>query len=112
MGTHDEDQLPARFAGAFADIPELPDHLYGGVRQGIDRKTTVRRTAWAVAASLVVMVTAFSAAHRFGPQDAPLAASVADVSEELNTVDSYINSNVYKEDDDSYAYYEETLYQE
>jgi hypothetical protein len=108
MGIHNEDQLPAGFIGDFADIPDVPGHLYGRLRHGIDRRVAVRRTLWAVAASLIIMVTAFSVAHLSRPQ----IASVAEAEEELSTVDSYINSNVYTEDDNSYVYYEETLYQE
>jgi hypothetical protein len=56
------------------------------------------------------MVTAFQTIHLIQPQTQ--SASVAEAAEELSTIDSYINSDVYKENDNSYGYYEETLYQE
>jgi hypothetical protein len=104
----DESLLPKKFIDEFMNIPSAPSHLYAGVRHRIDRKRAVMRTVWAVAASLILMVTALQTARLLQPADIP----VAEAAEELTTVDSYINSTVYKEDDSSYVYYEETLYQE
>jgi hypothetical protein len=104
----DEGFLPKGFIDELMDIPPAPAHLYTGVRRRIDRKRAVVRTVWAVAASLILMITAFQTARLLQPAAIP----VAEAAEELSTVDSYINSTVYKEDENSYVYYEETLYQE
>lgn len=108
MDNNAENQLPEKFINELANVPSVPQHLYAGIRRRIDRKRTLVRAIWAVAASLLITVTAFQAAHMMRPEN----ASVAEAAEELSVVNSYINSNVYKEDDNSYGYYEETLYQE
>ena len=108
MDSDTGDLLPKKFLDELADIPSLSPSLYSAIRRRIDRKRTILRTVWAVAASLILMVTAFQVTRLFAPAN----ASVAEASEELSTVDSYINSDVYRENDNSYGYYEETLYQE
>jgi hypothetical protein len=108
MDNSDETMLPEKFTKGFADIPDVPGHLYAGIRRRIDRKRTVRRAIWAIAASLILVVTAFQATHYLHSS----GAVVAEAGEELSSVDSYINSTVYEENDNSYVCYEETLYQE
>jgi hypothetical protein len=108
MDNNEKNPLPKKFLDDLADIPSLSPSLYAGIRRRIKRKTAIVRTVWAVAASLIIMVTAFQVTRLVPPAN----ASVAEASEELSTVDSYINSDVYRENDNSYGYYEETLYQE
>jgi hypothetical protein len=110
MDINGEDPLPKRFVDEFTAIPSVPEVLFSGIRHRIDRKKALLRTVWAVAATLVVTVTAFQANRLTHPRTQ--TASVAEAEEELSNVNSYINSDVYKENDASYAYYEETLYQE
>ena len=108
MDNNDENLLPENFISEFTDIPSVPQHLYAGIRHRIDRKRTVLRTVWAVAASLLITLTAFQMVRLIHPHN----SYVPEVAEELSGVNSYINSEVYKENDSSYGYYEETLYQE
>jgi hypothetical protein len=108
MEPSNEIALPEKFRDELKDIPGVPGHLYAGMMHSIDRKRAVLRTVWSVAASLLIMVTAFQAAHLLRPQ----SASVPEVAEELSSVNRYFNSEVYTVDENSYAYYEETLYQE
>jgi hypothetical protein len=110
MDENADNLLPTKFINEFAEIPSVPQHLYASIRHRIDRKRALLRTVWAIAASLILMVTAFQTVRLVQPQTQ--GASVAEAAEELSNVNSYINSDVYKEDDNSYAYYEETLYQE
>jgi hypothetical protein len=110
MDTMGENPLSKKFLDEFTDIPSVPGHLYAGIRHRIDRKRALLRTVWAIAASLILMVTAFQVTRLMQPQ--AQSAPVAEAAEELSTIDSYINSTVYKENDNSYVYYEETLYQE
>ena len=107
MDAYDE-KLPDKFVRELADVPPMPSHLYALARRRIVRKKIVMRTVWAVAASLVIMITGLEAVRLTRPHN----EYVPEVAEELSAVNSYINSDVYKENDNSYAYYEETLYQE
>jgi hypothetical protein len=108
MDQFTENMLPKNFIDGLADIPAMPQHLYTGIRHKINRKRAVVRAVWAVAASLVISLTAFQMVQ----QHAPRVSYVPEAAEELSAVDSYFNSSVYKENENSYAYYEETLYQE
>jgi hypothetical protein len=103
-----ENRLPRQFIDALADIPSLPRHLYSNVKRKLDAKLLVVRSAWALAASILIAISAFQAVH--------LSAShntyVAEAADELSGVSSYINSDVYRENDNSYAFYEEVLYKE
>jgi hypothetical protein len=110
MDNNAENLLPKKFIDELTDIPSVPQDLYAGIIHRIDRKRVMLRTVWAIAASLVVMVTAFQGTRLMQPQTQ--STSIAEAAEELSNVNSYFNSEVYKEDDNSYAYYEETLYQE
>jgi hypothetical protein len=108
MDQNSETSLPEKFIDELKDIPAVPGHLYARMKHGINRKRAVLRTVWAVAASMLIMVTAFQAAHLVRRQNTP----VPEVAEELSSMNRYFNSEVYSADEDSYAYYEETLYQE
>jgi hypothetical protein len=108
MDNNDEVPLPKKFLDELSDIPSHPQSLYAGIRRRIDGKIATMRTVWAVAASLIIMVAAFQATHLLRPQN----ASITEAAEELSGVSNYINSDVYRENDNSYPYYEETLYQE
>jgi hypothetical protein len=108
MDQNNEMSLPEKFIDELGNVPALPLHLYAGIRRGIDRKRAVLRTVWAAAASLLIMVTAFQAIHLVHPQN----IYVPEAAEELTSVNRYFNSEVYTTDENSYAYYEETLYQE
>jgi hypothetical protein len=110
MEQNSDNRLPKNFIDGLADIPALPHHLYAGMRQRIDRKRVALRTVWAVAASLMLMVAAFQATRLVQPRTQSVA--VAEAAEELSNVDSYINDGGYNENETSYGYYEETLYQE
>lgn len=108
MDQMNEKQLPEKFNSAFADVPPLPEQLFGVVMRKIARRTLLMRSVWAVAASLLITLSSLTVyrvtmLHGSGSPDA---------DEVLNTVSSYYNSSVYQEDEKSYDGYEEVLYQE
>ncbi len=110
MEQNTDNQLPARAFEALTDIPPIPVHVYGAVMRNIGRRRILVRAVFSVAASVLIAVSAFTVtAYRMSTQRAPYAPEVA---EELQGVNSYINNDVYRENANSYGYYEEVLYQE
>ena len=107
MDQTNEKQLPEKFNSAFADVPPLPEQLYGKITQKIARRTLLARSVWAVAASLIIAVSSLTA-YRMTMPHGPGSPDAAEV---LNTVSSYYNSSVYQADEKSYVGYEEVLYQ-
>jgi hypothetical protein len=103
-----ENQLPRRAFEQLAEIPPLPSHLYGTIIGKINRRKIVARSVFGIAASVLVAVSAFTVT-RFASPGASYSAEVAD---ELSGVNSYINSDVYQANSNSYGYYDEVLYQE
>lgn len=103
-----ENQMPRAALDQLASIPPLPENLYGAVIRRINRRRAVERTLFGLAASLLIAVSAFTAL-RLSPSRASYSAEIA---EDLNGVNTYINSDVYRENSNSYGYYEEVLYQE
>jgi len=93
---------------ALEDIPPLPSYLYGAVMGKINRKRTIARSVFGMAASVLVAFSVFTVTH-VAHSPAPYSTEVA---EELSGVNSYINSDVYKTNANSYGYYEEVLYQD
>jgi hypothetical protein len=103
-----EKQMPRAALDQLASIPPLPENLYGGVIRRINRRRAAGRVVFGLAASLLIAVSAFTA-MRLSTSRAPYSAEIAD---DLNGVNTYFNSNVYRENSNSYSYYEEVLYQE
>ncbi len=103
-------QLPKRAFEALADIPPVPVYLYGAIMRKIDRRRMLVRAVFSVAASVLIAVSAFTVTtYRISTQRASYAPEVA---EELQGVNNYINNDVYRENANSYGYYDEVLYQE
>ncbi len=108
MDQSNENPIPGLVLQALADIPPLPPHLYGAIIWKINRKRALVRFAFGLAASLLIAVSTFTVVRLTMTP----ASYSADVAEELNGVNSYFNGDVYRENSNSYGYYEETSYQE
>jgi hypothetical protein len=103
-----EKPLSQNAIAALGDIPPLPSNVYGAVIGRINRGRTINRAVFGMAASVLVAVSAFTVMH---VTNTPASYST-EVAEELTGVNSYINSDVYKANGNSYSYYEEVLYQD
>jgi len=108
METSLEKPLSKNAIAALENIPPLPSYLYSAVIGKINRNKTITRAVFGMAASVLVAVSAFTVTQ---VANAPASYST-EVAEELTGVNSYINSDVYKANGNSYGYYEEVLYQD
>jgi hypothetical protein len=104
MEQTNEKQLPETFNSAFADVPPLPEQLYGVITRKILRRKIVARSVWTAAASILVMISAFAVYHI----SLPRAAYNPEIADELASISSYYNSGDFGDNDDSN--YENVLY--
>jgi hypothetical protein len=104
MEQTNEKQLPEKFTNAFADVPPLPEHLYGVITGKILRRKVFVRSVWAAAASILITVSAFTAYRT----SLPRTAYNPEIAEELVSISSYYNSGDIGDNDDSN--YENVLY--
>ena len=103
-----EKQMPRAALDQLTSIPPLPENLYGAVIRRINGRRAAGRAVFGLAASLVIAVSAFTAMHLSTSR----AAYSAEIAEDLNGANTYFNSDVYRENSNSYGYYEEVLYQQ
>jgi hypothetical protein len=104
MDQMNEKQLPEKFTSAFADVPPLPEHLYGVITRKIIRRKIFVRSVWTAAASILIMVSAFTAYRT----SLPRAAYNPEIADELASISSYYNNGDNDDNDDSN--YENVLY--
>jgi len=106
MEQMNEKQLAEQFASAMAEVPPLPDHLFGAITRKIDHRKIIMRSAWAAAASIIIAVSAFTVYRA----SAPAVASNAEISDEIASISTYFSSDDLQDDDN--ATLENVLYQE
>jgi hypothetical protein len=84
-----KDPVEQKFLETLADIPPLPDTVFDGVRSTVRRRSAVRYSALAMAASLLLALGGLQAYRSFIP--APAVSQ--DVVDELQHVGEYLNGN-------------------
>ena len=97
MDQMNEKPLPENFARAMADVPPLPGHVYGAIARKINRGKIIMRSVWAAAASLIIVVSAFTAFRVSAPQE----TSNAEISDEVACINDYFNSDDLQDDDNA-----------
>jgi hypothetical protein len=85
-------------------VPDLPPHLYGKVRKEIRRGRVLPRALFAAAAALILMVGSLGL-WRASKTNEPVALST-EVTEELQSLNSYVNGSSIHQDLEAYAFYE------
>jgi hypothetical protein len=84
-----KDPVEQKFIEALADVPPLPGTLYDAVRTGARRRSAMRYSTLALAASLLLVLGGFQAYRSF----APAPAVSQDVADELQHAEEYLNGN-------------------
>jgi hypothetical protein len=88
-----------------ADVPEVPDTVYGLVQRRVRRGVQLRRWAWAVAASLALLAGggAYQAARSPASQNTASATVADDLDQELREISAFLNGGTIDEELETYA---------
>ena len=83
-----------------ADVPELPPDLFDSIDRTIRRRTLVRRSITALAASILLLIGSFGLATKLSSRNNHVLPEVAD---ELQIIHDYLNSSDLEGDLELYA---------
>ena len=102
-----QNEFPKKFTDALSDIPLQPDGLYVRIRRAIDRRLLIQRSIFALAATLLLSLSGLQVYRIAGHQASPM---IPEVAEELTSVSTYVNGDVCRQNENSYAYYEDVTF--
>jgi hypothetical protein len=88
------------FYRELADIPELPSDLFPAVDRTIRRRSSLRRAAWVIAASIPLVIGILTLSTK---QPSRTSVVQPEVASELQTIQDYLNSSDLESDFELYA---------
>ncbi len=88
------------FYRELADIPELPSDLFPAVDRTIRRRSSLRRAAWVIAASIPLVIGILTLSTK---QPSRTNVVQPEVASELQTIQDYLNSSDLESDLELYA---------
>lgn len=92
------------FYQKLSEVPPFPDPLYSKIERKINRKRTLARMIWALAACVILAVGITS--YTLIKQDQPTVASTElsqEVIDELQIIHDFLNGNTVDDELDMYA---------